>query len=148
MTNTALEAASKRRKELYDAMVAVEHAAQRPAKTDAWHEELVAALQRVAAAFKAHVVATEDPDGIIAQIVTDAPRLANEAERLGAEHPVLEDRISNVAAKVKAAGIPDKVRVIELREDILGLLGALSLHRSAGSDFVWDAYAVDIGGYG
>ncbi|NNC74083.1 MAG: hypothetical protein HKN93_01100, partial [Acidimicrobiia bacterium] len=56
--------------------------------------------------------------------------------------------VSKLAAKVKGAGVPDMEGVTEIREEILEILGELVLHRSAGSDFVWDAYALDIGGYG
>ena len=147
-TNEALGAARQRRQALYQAMADVEHEAQSPARTEAWLDDLGATLKRLAEAFHAHVVATEAPDGIIAQIVADAPRLANEAKRLEEEHPMLEETIAPVAAKVKGAGVLDRDVVAEIRGDVLWILGALSGHRSAGSDFVWDAYALDIGGYG
>lgn len=148
MTNAALEAARLRRKELYDAMVAVEQTSQRPARTERWQEDLVSALQRLEAAFQAHVDATEAPDGIITTVVAETPRLSNEAQRLAGEHPVLLDEIETVMGKVKGAVLRDTTATGELREQILVLLGDLSRHRSAGSDFVWDAYAIDIGGGG
>ena len=81
-------------------------------------------------------------------VVAETPRLSNEAQRLAGEHPVLLDEIETVMGKVKGAVLRDTTATGELREQILVLLGDLSRHRSAGSDFVWDAYAIDIGGGG
>jgi hypothetical protein len=136
----ALGGARHQRMRLKQALSEVEIAAAGASADPTWRDDLGAALSDLLHAFDAHVDEVEGGDGLLADVVTRAPRLAKRVDRLGAEHPPLRAQIEAVRAKV-ATGDVD-----EVRSDILDALVALAKHRQTGADLVYDAYNVDIGG--
>lgn len=146
--SNALDAARTRRIALHSAMVAVEDAAQAPTKSQTWRAVLFAALDDLSLALEDHIATVEAPGGIIDRVVADAPRLDVAGERLRSDHDPLREQVAGAINAVRAADSPpsnDDVAVIH--EIILELVVALSRHRQRGSDFVWEAYDVDIGGH-
>lgn len=143
----ALETARSKRRDLYDAMVDVESAAQAPVGSGKWRGTMLRELGDLADAFEAHVVATEAEDGIIESVVEDEPRLAPTGEYLKREHVAVRLHLESATSAVTATGSPTtQEEASSVRELILELFIALSRHRQRGSDFVWEAYDVDIGG--
>ncbi len=146
-TNHALTEARQLRAELYAKLVAAEGAVSSPAAMSGWADRLLAALTDLEHSFAAHITAVEAPDGLLAEIVAAAPRLTAAADQLRREHVELKAALVEQAGAVTAAGSsPD--RVDQVRRALLELLGAFSRHRQCGSDLVYEAYAVDIGGQG
>jgi hypothetical protein len=136
----ALGAARERRSELKHAMSALELAAAGAAGDPAWIDALREALAEVRVVFDAHVEEVEASDGLLAELVAEAPRLSNRVNRLHDEHPELSQRIDACVALLEE-GDPH-----EIRGEVLDLLVALARHRHAGADLVYEAYNVDIGG--
>jgi len=143
----ALEKARSKRRDLYDALVDVESAAQAPVGSGRWRGTMLHELDDLAKAFEAHVIATEAAEGIIESVVDDEPRLAPTGEYLKREHVAIRLQLAAVTNEVSATASPTSMDEAGMvRELILELFIALSRHRQRGSDFVWEAYDVDIGG--
>ena len=92
-----------------------------------WLERVAAALAELAHDFGDHVELTERPGGLYAVARASAPRLD---AALG-EIDSADERGLDLGA---------------LREDLTGLIGALVRHRQRGSDLVYEAFEVDLGG--
>jgi hypothetical protein len=141
-----LENLRRRRAELLDSMRAVEQAlaAPTPGREADWAERVHVALVELAADFRVHVDITEGPAGLYGELVTTAPRLAGKVDRLTRAHGVIQDHIDGALAR---AGAPDvSAHVDEVRQHATAMLAELLRHRQHGSDLVFEAYAVDIGG--
>ena len=92
-----------------------------------------------------HIEEVEGPDGLLAEIMESAPRLASEVEILRQEHGQLVTaliRAQEISRAVEIDTAPDPLR---LRRAVTRLLGRLTLHRQRGSDLVFEAFNVDIG---
>jgi hypothetical protein len=135
-----LERARRQRRGLQAALVAVEDAVAAPwSGRDAdWRARVDAALLEAEAALAAHVAATESPDGLFAEVMEQAPRLAHAVEKLRAEHVTLREALAELR-RLAAEAPPE-----EVYERTLPVLGAFSQHRHRGAELVYDAYNVDI----
>lgn len=136
----ALGAARERRVELKHAMSELELAAAGAAGDPAWIEALGDALGSMRLAFDAHVAEVDAPDGLLAELVAQAPRLSSRVNKLSEEHSSLSAEIDACLAMLDA---PDPHMI---RGEVLDLLVALARHRHFGADLVYEAYNVDIGG--
>jgi hypothetical protein len=143
-----LEEASRRRAELYQAILAVEQAAARPAveREQQWTKGVLEALEQLEHEILDHIEITERPDGLYTEIVETAPRLAHKVQLLRDEHPQMQEATSILKGSLMATPIGVGRPVAEARDEIQRLLGRLVKHRQTGADLVWEAYSVDIGG--
>lgn len=146
-TEPAIDTARRGRARLHATMCDLEASASVPARSATWVPELTSRLESLRAALDTHIAEVESPDGIIAHILEDAPRLAAAGQQLRDDHPRLRALAGEVSGRLESATAspgPDEVR--EIRRAVLDLIGELSLHRQLGADFVYDAYSFDIGG--
>jgi hypothetical protein len=143
---TFLDDLRRRRAELLDSMRAVEQALASPApgREGQWIERVQVAVVELDADFREHIAITEGPGGLYAQLRGTAPRLAGKVDRLIRQHAVITEHINDVLARAGDAGAGEHVE--ELRTRATALLAQLLHHRQQGSDLVFEAYAVDIGG--
>ena len=139
---------ARRRADLRDALVDVEQAISRPAvgREPEWTKGVVLRLEGLAHAIEEHVEITERPEGLYDEISTKAPHLATKIDRLREEHPVLRDRTQALLTKLQTTAIGPTWPLDEARDDLQRLLGQIVRHRQLGSDLVWEAYNLDIGG--
>lgn len=137
----ALQAAASKRVELKDALSQVEVAAASPAAEDGWRARLLEELERLRTALLDHIDEVEAGDGLLQEMLHQAPRLANKIERVRNEHPELRRQVEQTIIDVRDGG-----DVIDLRSEVLETLTALARHRQQGSDLVYDGYNIDIGG--
>mgnify|MGYP003525684586 FL=1 len=139
---------ARRRADLRDALVDVEQAISRPAvgREPEWTKGVVLRLEGLAHAIQEHVEITERPEGLYDEISTQAPHLATKIDRLREEHPVLRDRTQVLLTKLQTTAIGPAWPLDEARDDLQRLLGQIVRHRQLGSDLVWEAYNLDIGG--
>jgi hypothetical protein len=137
----SLERARQHRTGLRVALGDVEQALSAPAprREDLWRKELGVALDELGDALESHIASTEADDGLLAEIMREAPRLARRIERVRAEHERLR---ADLGASRAAADAGDDVEDIRVR--VTGVLADLVRHRQLGSDLVYDAYNVDI----
>lgn len=145
MSSGALAEARARRADLHTVIVALEAAiaAPAPGRSPDWAEHVHDALVEVGAAFERHIAVVEGPDGLFEEVTHAAPRLANDLDRLRAEHLEIRAVIVHALDAVReTAGVP---RTDDGREAVLAVLDRLMRHRQHGADVVYEAYAVDIG---
>jgi hypothetical protein len=139
-TTMPLSTARRHRAELLDIMHAVERALAAPAAEPGWRPAVTARLGALQSAFAEHVRVTEGADGLYAELLEHAPRLAYRVRGLVREHATLALGIDAVCGRVGNAA-PD-----DMRGWGSNLLRDLSRHRQRGADLVYEAYATDIGG--
>lgn len=139
----------QRREALLDAAKALEGALAAPASGPGWRNGLGDALSTLRETLVEHVTATEAPDGIINVVRRDAPRLASHADRLVADHGRLMADTEELLDRLGGAPADwTKTDVDDIRDRALELLHMIMRHRHRGSDLVYDAYNVDVGGTG
>jgi hypothetical protein len=99
-------------------------------------------LEPVRAAFVEHRHATEGEEGLYADVVLDAPRLARMVDGLVAEHSELDTAIASLALAAHSTETDAET----LRADAQRVIDGLARHRQLDSDLVYEAYTTDIGG--
>lgn len=139
----SLERARENRASLRSAMREVESAlaAPTPAREGPWRHEIGAKLDVLGDALESHIAATENEDGLLAEIMSSAPRLARRVERARTDHERLRADLQQASTAVEADA---DVNVV--RDNVGSLLIDLVRHRQLGSDLVYEAYNVDIEG--
>jgi hypothetical protein len=137
---TPFAAARRHRAELLHAIHAFEVALAVPARDPRWRERVSERLRTLCDAFGEHVVLTEGPEGLYAELLEHAPRLARGVRHLVREHAALREDIDLLSARVPGADVE------RLRRRANHLLHQLGRHRQRGADLVYEAYATDIGG--
>ncbi len=141
----ALEAAARRRRELRDALMSLEDAISSPVRTpESWRELVAGRLDALDRAFADHVTETEREGGLYDEVEAMDVHVTSRARRLREEHPVLRRNIDDMVARF-AAPFPEGTDLAVVRDDVQRLMGKIVRHRQAGSDLVWEAYAIDIG---
>lgn len=144
----ALEAAARRRRELREALVALEGAISSPVRpAEPWREGVAARLAALRDAFAEHVAETEGAGGLYDEMQEIAPHVQGKARRLREEHPLLTRAIDDAIARF-AGPFPEGADLDARRDDVQRLMGRLIRHRQHGADLVWEAYSLDIGGAG
>jgi hypothetical protein len=147
-TPEGLARATTRRQALGEAMTDLEMMVAGPASADGWLDRVEVGLLELRKALDAHIEEVEGPGGLLAEIVSVAPRLASHTEELIREHMDLLGSWLRAEATVKAAKDGGTKGIASVRRKVTILLGRLTMHRQAGSDLVFEAYHVDIGGRG
>lgn len=137
----ALQAAAAKRVELKEALSRVEAAAASPSADAGWRPRLMRELEYLRAALLEHVDEVEAEDGLLAEMIVQAPRLANQIASVRDEHPDLCSQVDQTIIDVR-----DSDDVIDLRTGVLETLTAVARHRQRGADLVYEGYQVDIGG--
>lgn len=145
--NKSLKGAARLRSALESAMQQVERTAAAPAANTAWVDHLTHAVRQLEIALNRHIVEVETPSGLLDQIVDTAPRLQREAGETRSHHEALAGGVSELQARLSDARDAEDRQVDEVRTAVLELLNELARHRQRGADLIYEAYAVDIGGY-
>jgi hypothetical protein len=137
-----LAAARRHRAELLHSIQSFERALAVPAGDPGWRARVAERLRALRDAFTEHVVLTEGPDGLYAELLDHSPRLARGVHVLVREHAALAVAMETLQLHADAAdpGIED------VRGWASDVLRELSRHRQRGADLVYEAYATDIGG--
>src|SRR6266508_569044 len=140
-----LETLRRHRADLRGSINALEQAlaAPAPGRRDAWAQRVHVALVELSADVREHIDITERPDGLYRALLMAAPRLSNAVTRLTREHGQVTELVDDLLAFLNG---PEAGEVDRVRDLGTALLGKLVRHRQRGSDLVWEAYAVDIGG--
>lgn len=138
----SLAVARRHRSALLSHIQSFERSLAAPSGDPGWCARVSARLHDVCEAFTEHIVVTEGPDGLYAEILDHAPRLARGVSVLIREHAAIVAAMSALQTRVGAPVPP----VDELRGWGSDLLRELSRHRQRGADLVFEAYQTDIGG--
>lgn len=137
-----LAKAKQRRVQLRGAIAELERSVSMAASGSGWRGAVEESLAGLRAAIDAHVTEVEGPEGLLAQLVADAPRLSNEVELMKRDHARLLVDTDVILADVDSADATD------IRDRAMSLLRDLVAHRQTGADLVYEAYSTDIGGQG
>jgi sugar phosphate isomerase/epimerase len=111
-----------------------------------WRDRVQAALAELRHDFADHVELTEAEGGLYADITEKAPRLSARVQVLLTEHNEIAELCDATLDRVQHAEPGSDVST--LREELTGLMGRIARHRQRGSDLVYEAYVVDLGGLG
>lgn len=141
-----LEELRRQRAELRESMSTLEAALAAPANGDRgrWAQRVHAATVELAGDLREHVDITEGPDGLYREVLETAPRLTESVTTLKREHVLIRGQVDSLLERVAAPDVEggvDRVRALGT-----ALLGRLVRHRQRGSDLVFEAYELDIGG--
>lgn len=139
-TTSPFDLARRQRAALLLSIQAVERALARPIAEPGWRQGAAESLNWMVEAFADHVSVTEGADGLYAELLDHAPRLARGVYVLTREHAALSRAMDAVVQRV-SGGDPDNLRVWAS-----DLLRELARHRQRGADLVYEAYQTDIGG--
>lgn len=137
---SSLDLARRQRAALLAMIQRVESALAAPAAEPGWRGSVMTRLAALREAFADHVAVTEGIDGLYAELLGHAPRLAHGVDGLVRDHGRLRHAMD--AVWVRAPG----ARPQELRLWAGDLLRDLYRHRQRGADLVYEAYQTDIGG--
>lgn len=151
-----LAAVRARREALYRAILGLEDALASPVgEPERWRLRVAMAVDHASARITEHIDQTESPDGLLARIGRDEPRLTRKLEQLKVDHEQLAksvDALAQALADVDHVqrddlGGGDKIehQATLLRNQAVELLGELTRHRQRGSDLIYEAFHVDIG---
>lgn len=106
-------------------------------------DRFVAAIRSLHEALEHHVHEADAPDGLLAQILSDAPWFAARVEKLRDDHGRLIER-SGALCDEGADGGSSGRAFGELLLDARRLGATVSEHRHAGTHLLMDAYMLDI----
>lgn len=138
----SVAAARRHRAEVLHAMHAFRREVAAPAADPQWRDRVAGRLAELRTVLTEHIVLTEGPGGLYAELRAHAPRLAHGVAGLVAEHGTLLARLDALARQLRGADL----EMEDVRRAARRLLAELSQHRQRGADLVYEAYATDIGG--
>lgn len=138
----SLNIVRRHRVELLETIHAFERAIAVPSADPDWRRHVTTRLGRLRELFAEHIAVTEGDDGLYAELLTAAPRLARAVSVLVREHAMVARALDAFAQRLAEPGIDVEL----LRGWASDLLRELSRHRQRGADLVYEAYATDIGG--
>ena len=140
-----LERVRAHRAELRESVAAVDLALEHPiAPGGAWRERVRAALAELDHDFRDHVELTEGDGGLYSRVRRRSPRLVRKVDRLAEEHAEFSSAIQGYLAILEHGGTVADLPAF--REELTTLVGQMVRHRQRGSDLVYEAYEVDLGG--
>lgn len=136
----------RRRSALAIAMADLESAISRPGpgRTEQWRTEVHHALDEVRDALVRHIIVTESPDSFQEHILKRLPELTPRVRRLRRDHNRAHHLVNEAYIALEAP--IDDAFVEEARDRVTEVLLHLSHHRQRGSDLIWEAFNIDIGG--
>lgn len=138
----SLRAARNHRATLLRDLQTLERALAAPAGDPMWRQRVGTRLAGLNRAFAEHMMVTEGPDGLYAELLDHAPRLARGVHVLIREHLAV---LATITALRQHVDHPETT-VEQMRAWGGELLRELSRHRQRGADLVYQAYQIDIGG--
>lgn len=135
------------RGELGEAIQALDEALALPAGLGGlWRRRVRAALTELAHDLRDHVALTEAEGGLYADLRTRAPRLSVAVDTQLADHRYFLEEVERLLADRDSGQASSDVEAH--RRAVGVVLARLRLHRQRGSDLIYEAYEVDIGGQG
>ena len=112
--------------------------------SDAWRGHLGRAVDDLAVVVQAHVTATEGAGGLFEELQRESGgRLTAAVRRLRREHERSTVLVDDLRDAIAAHAEPSS-----LRQAADELFAQLEAHRHRGSDLLWQAYGVELGGDG
>lgn len=131
---------------LGESMQALADALALPLGMEVWGRRVRAALTELSHDIGVHVELTEAPGGLYPSLAATAPRLARGIDAQLDDHQFFVAEVERLLV-ARDLGI-SRSELDAHRDQVQALLGRLVKHRQRGSDLIYEAYEVDIGGQG
>lgn len=106
-----------------------------------WARTVGEAAATLRDAFDAHVAQNEGDDGLFADVMERAPRLAHRVADLQKDHDAISHSLGALIDDLSATTAP---AVEEIRREAVDVMAQVVRHRHLGSELVYEAYVVDI----
>jgi len=106
---------------------------------------LLEAVDVLGGVWATHSAETESPDGVLAQVLADCPRLAHAITRLRQEHEQVAQALAAVHRQLAAAPSDAPVDPATGVPALANALDTVERHRRAGRELFHNAYQVDLG---
>lgn len=117
------------------------------ARPGVWAEGVCAALDSLRAALASHVELTEGEDGLFADLMERAPRLAYAIDLLRREHIDLAAAIATAHQELANPPEPPARSWLEhRRKELTELVARFSRHRQRGAELTYEAFMTVLGG--
>lgn len=140
--SSSLRAALVLRERLYDTVLSLSRAITAPvASGKRWRRRMSDALARVDRALDEHIAESEGEDGVLGEIINQAPRLRREVSILQSEHVELSEACRRLQLMIQS-----DASELALRRRAHDLCVRFGEHRYRGADLVYDAFDIDLGG--
>lgn len=143
----SLAGVARRRSEMEVALQDLERSAARPSAHTDWIDDLATRVHSLQVALNNHIAEVEPPTALLDRITDQAPRLQRRVEETRKHHIVLSGLIEQLLESMATAKTSDPIPVDSLRDGVVEVLTEMARHRQDGADLIYDAYAVEIGGY-
>lgn len=133
----------ERRERMFEATRLLQRRSRPPeGDVDAWRRQLADAVDEVEEVVAAHIADTEGAGGFFQELVDESGgRLQAATRRLHRDHERSTALVQELRDALDAQADPT-----ELRQAADELFAQLEAHRHRGSDLLWQAYGVEIGG--
>lgn len=116
-----------------------------PRREAAWRRTVVAALNELEKAMQRQADELNSPDGLLADILREQPRLEKRIEMLCRQHEDLVRHVGFLRNEFAAEDQDHPLEVADVRQRISWLLTALRHFQSRETDLIYEAIQRDIG---
>jgi len=139
-----LDVVRRQREGVRAALGELERALAAPAagRPKEWRAGLLDRVATLRAAWAHHVEVTEAPGGLFEEVVTQAPRLDPQVQRLRRDHFTVDQALAELG--VRPVGADPDAEAAELGELALAVMGRIVRHRHQGAGLLYEAFLVDI----
>ena len=96
-------------------------------------------------AMEAQTRELDSDEGVLAEILGQAPRFERQVRRLRDQYADLVRQIHNLREQFSDSGVPEQRDVSEIRQRSAWLITAIRHFQAHESDLLWDAFQVDVG---
>jgi hypothetical protein len=117
-----------------------------PTRERAWMPPVLSAMRSLESAMQQQYANADSADGLLSQIITDAPHLAPRVDRLKREYLDLLRQISTLRDQFESGSNKDALaNFVDIRQRLAWLLNALRHHQSRETDLIFEAVNTDLG---
>lgn len=144
---TAVRASQETRQRMLQAMQLVEAALAKAAlsREHAWRTEVSRGVATLEEAMQKQCLELGSNDGLLAEILRDAPHLEYRIEQLRRHYSELVRQLNTIRAEFEISTGADRPDSADIRQRLAWLLTALRNFQARESDLVYEATNVDVG---
>lgn len=85
-------------------------------------------------------------EGLLQQVVKDAPRLSNRVKELRRIHQNALTDFTDLTNRVELSDLPEILAVADVRDQLAYILTTIRSVQAVESDLIYEAHQVDLGG--
>lgn len=117
-----------------------------PTRERAWMPPVLSAMRSLESAMQQQYANAESADGLLSQIINDAPHLAPRVDRLKKEYRDLLRQMSTLRDQFESGSNAYELpNFVDIRQRLAWLLNAVRHHQSRETDLIFEAVNTDLG---